>query len=132
MKVKVTKMNFTKKLQEAIKKDPFLDMLTQATGSDLTQLPDEQEIWLNTDYIVAIDDVLPEELSSGAFTIHLGFGNDKMQTMYIKKDCYDLLLKAWQGECGFLYDGEYKIGHDGTAEISEDGKTVTVRYIKYL
>ena len=93
MKVKVIKMNFTKKLQEALG-DSILGMFSKA-GADLNKLPDEQVITLNTKYIVEIDEPLPQELSQGAFTVKLAVANEGNPCVYIKNECYQELYDAW-------------------------------------
>ena len=94
MKVKVKKMNFSKKLQETVSKSIFGSML-QDMGADLKNLPEEQTITLDTKYIVEIDEPLEGELGSGAFTVKLAIANESNPCIYIKNECYDELYNVW-------------------------------------
>lgn len=123
-KVKVIKMNFTSKLKEAASKEPFLELILQTAGADLAKLPDEQEIWINTEYIAEIESEIPNELGSGAFTVTMADGKN----YYIKNTCYDDLLRAWRtaNDVKILEIGEYSVVQDGYAISEDDGKKIIV------
>lgn len=85
-KIKVTKMNFTSKLKSSLGGD-LLKML----DVDASKLPDESEIWINTDYITVIHE--PLECGEGAFTVEIS-GRDS--TLAVKNIDYEKLVEAWQ------------------------------------
>jgi hypothetical protein len=98
MLVKVIKKNFTQKLKEAMD-DSMFGIFAKSFGADITNLPEEQEIYLDTQYIVEIDSPLPEEFGGGAFTVKLAIANDKNPCVYVKNECFEELVKAKQADC---------------------------------
>ena len=97
MLVKVIKKNFTQKLKEAMDGSAF-GILAKSLGADIANLPEEQEIYLDTQYIVEIDSPLPEEFGDGAFTVKLAIAGDKNPCVYIKNECFEELIKAKQAD----------------------------------
>ena len=97
MLIKVIKKNFTQKLKEAMD-DSMFGIFAKSFGADITNLPEEQEIYLDTKYIVEIDSPLPEEFGSGAFTVKLAIANDKNPCIYVKNECFEELVKAKQAD----------------------------------
>ena len=97
MLIKVIKKNFTQKLKEALD-DSMFGIFAKSFGADIDNLPEEQEIYLDTQYIVEIDSPLPEEFSSGAFAVKLAIAGDKNPCVYVKNECFDELVKAKQAE----------------------------------
>ena len=97
MLVKVIKKNFTQKLKEAMA-DSMFGIFAKSFGADITNLPEEQEIYLDTQYIVEIDSPLPEEFGGGAFTVKLAIANDKNPCVYVKNECFEELVKAKQAD----------------------------------
>lgn len=96
-KIKLIKMNFVTKTKEIMSKGGILgealfgDAIREAIGN----LPDEQEIWVDTDEIRQIDTLIVE----GAFKIHYkGDSVDNKNGVDIKAECMEGLLKAWKGE----------------------------------
>ena len=98
MLIKVIKKNFTQKLKEAMD-DSMFGIFAKSFGADIDNLPEEQEIYLDTQYIVEIDSPLPENLGSGAFTVKLAIAGDKNPCVYIKNECFEELVKAKQTDC---------------------------------
>ena len=71
------------------------EQLKEAIGN----LPNEQVLWVNTDYIVAATEpfnVKPMDVK--CFSITFFHPSDKDKVIYIKADCYEEFMKAWKGE----------------------------------
>lgn len=85
-KIKVVKINSL----AAIEKSASLFKLI---GVDISQMPAKQEIWIDTKYIAQIDSILPDELSGGAFNVHVSYNE---QPLTISVNDYDKLLNAWK------------------------------------
>ena len=98
MLIKVIKKNFTQKLKEAMD-DSMFGIFAKSLGADITNLPEEQEIYLDTQYIVEIDSPLPEEFGDGAFTVKLAIAGDKNPCVYVKNEFFEELVKAKQADC---------------------------------
>ena len=98
MLIKVIKKNFSQKLKEAMDSSMF-GIFAKSLGADIVNLPEEQEIYLDTQYIVEIDSPLPEEFGDGAFTVKLAIAGDKNPCVYVKNECFDELVKAKQADC---------------------------------
>ena len=105
-KIKVTKINFTDYLKEKVD-DMGIDGLFMSTllgGKEqlkeaIGNLPNEQVLWVNTDYIVAATEpfnVKPMDVK--CFSITFFHPSDKDKVIYIKADCYEEFMKAWKGE----------------------------------
>ena len=97
MLIKVIKKNFTQKLKEAMD-DSMFGIFAKSFGADIANLPEEQEIYLDTQYIVEIDSPLPEEFGGGAFAVKLAIASDKNPCVYIKNECFEELVKAKQAD----------------------------------
>ena len=97
MLVKVIKKNFTQKLKEAMD-DSMFGIFAKSFGADIDNLPEEQEIYLDTQYIVEIDSPLSEEFGDGAFTVKLAIAGDKNPCVYVKNEYFDELVKAKQAD----------------------------------
>ena len=94
-KIKVFKKGFTSKTKELLKKSAMLDLFGGDELKDMvSNLPDEHEIWIDTDEIRQIDSLIVE----GAFKIHYKGETESKGSVDIKAECYDELLKAWRGE----------------------------------
>lgn len=94
-KIKVIQMNFTSKMKEiACQGGLFGGFLGDELESIIGNLPDEQDIWIDTDEIRQIDSLIVE----GAFKIHYKGETESKGSVDIKAECYDELLKAWRGE----------------------------------
>lgn len=96
-KIKLIKMNFVTKTKEIMSKGGILgealfgDALREVIGN----LPDEQEIWVDTDEIRQIDTMIVE----GAFKIHYkGDSTESKNTVDIKAECLEELLNTWRGK----------------------------------
>lgn len=89
-KIEMTRMNFTKELVE--KAEPFLKMLMKGAGADLSEMPAEQTVTIDTDKIICVDAPLGGTLGHGAFTVHFVGRNDPM---YFKESEYRHLLDVW-------------------------------------
>ena len=98
MLIKVIKKNFAQKLKEAMD-DSMFGIFAKSFGADIANLPEEQEIYLDTQYIVEIDSPLPEEFGAGAFTVKLAIAGDKNPCVYVKNEYFDELVKAKQADC---------------------------------
>lgn len=94
-KINVIKMNFTSKVKAMVQNGSALGGLFGNELDDIIgNLPDEQEIWVDTDEIRQIDTMVVE----GAFKIHYkGDSTEGKNSVDIKADCLDKLLKAWRG-----------------------------------
>ena len=97
MLIKVIKKNFTQKLKEAMD-DSMFGIFAKSFGADIANLPEEQEIYLDTQYIVEIDSPLPEDFGGGAFAVKLAITGDKNPCVYVKNECFDELVKAKQAD----------------------------------
>ena len=97
MLVKVIKKNFAQKLKEAMN-DSMFGIFAKSFSADFANLPEEQEIYLDTQYIVEIDSPLPEEFGGGAFTVKLAIAGDKNPCVYVKNECFEELVKAKQAD----------------------------------
>ena len=97
MLIKVIKKNFTQKLKEAMD-DSMFGIFAKSFGADIANLPEEQEIYLDTQYIVEIDSPLPEEFGGGAFTVKLAIAGDKNPCVYVKNEFFEELVKAKQAD----------------------------------
>lgn len=95
-KIKLIKMNFTSKMKEIIDNGSILtkSFFGNAVAETIGNLPDEQEIWVDTDEIRQIDTLVVE----GAFKIHYKGECESKGSVDIKAECMDELLKAWKGE----------------------------------
>lgn len=95
-KIKLIKMNFTSKAKEMLKNGGMLGGLFGKEFDDIVgNLPDEQEIWVDTDEIRQIDTMVVEN----AFKVHYkGDNADGKNSIDIKAECMEELLKAWRGE----------------------------------
>ena len=98
MLIKVIKKNFTQKLKEAMD-DSMFGIFAKSFGADIANLPEEQEIYLDTQYIVEIDSPLPEEFGDGAFTVKLAIAGDKNPCVYVKNEFFEELVKDKQADC---------------------------------
>ena len=96
MLIKVIRKNFTQKLNEAMD-GSMIGIFAKSLGA-VPNLPEEQEIYLDTRYIVEIDSPLPEEFGDGAFTVKLAITGDKNPCVYIKNECFEELIKAKQAD----------------------------------
>lgn len=82
---------------KTIQKTPKLakkqtDLLTVFLGQETSSLiPEEFEIWIDTDKIEMIAAPLCEELSGGCFTMKYAG-----ETLYVKESCFQELLETWQ------------------------------------
>lgn len=97
MLIKVIKKNFTQKLKEAMD-DSMFGIFAKSFGADIANLPEEQEIYLDTQYIVEIDSPLPEEFGGGAFAVKLAIAGDKKPCVYVKNEFFEELVKAKQAD----------------------------------
>lgn len=95
-KIKVTKMNFTTKMKEMVKNGGVLAgaLFGSAIEEAIGNLPDEQEIWIDTDEIRQIDTLIVE----GAFKIHYKGECENKGSVDIKAECMDELVNAWRGK----------------------------------
>ena len=96
MLIKVIRKNFTQKLKEAM--DGSMSGIFAKSRGAVPNLPEEQEIYLDTQYIVEIDSPLPENLGAGAFTVKLAIAGDKNPCVYVKNECFEELVKAKQAD----------------------------------
>lgn len=85
-KIKVVKVNTLDLIEKSA---PLFKLM----GVDISRMPPEQEIWIDTKYIAQIDSVLPNELSGGAFSVYVLY-NELPLTISIND--YDKLLNAWK------------------------------------
>lgn len=83
---------------KVIKKNPLandkqtVDMLSVFIGKDKAEkIPDEQELWIDTDRIELIAPPIGNELDGGCFSIK--YAGD---IIFIKDSCYEELLAAWK------------------------------------
>lgn len=92
-KIKLIKMNFTTKMKEIINSGSILTraLFGEAVENTVGNLPDEQEIWVDTDEIRQIDTLVVE----GAFMIHYKGETEGKGSVSIKAECMYELLKAW-------------------------------------
>ena len=97
MLIKVIKKNFTQKLKEAMD-DSMFGIFAKSFGANIANLPEEQEIYLDTQYIVEIDSPLPEEFGGGAFAVKLAIAGDKNPCVYVKNEFFEELVKAKQAD----------------------------------
>ena len=104
-KIKVTKMNFTSMLEKKID-DMGLDGLFMSSllgGKEkmkeaIASIPDEQSIWVNTDYIVSVTEpVKVAGTDTICFGITFSHPNEKEKITWIKGEEYDAFIKAWLG-----------------------------------
>jgi len=94
-KIKLIKMNFVTKTKEILSKGGILGeaLFGDAIKEALGNLPDEQEIWVDTDEIRQIDTLIVK----GAFKIHYkGESTDGKNAVDIKAECLNELLEAWK------------------------------------
>ena len=95
-KIKLIKMNFTTKMKDMVKSGGALAgaLFGKAIEESIGNLPDEQEIWVDTDEIRQIDTLVVE----GAFKIHYKGECESKGSQDIKAECMDKLMKAWLGD----------------------------------
>ena len=95
-KIKVIKMNFVTKTKEVLSKGGILGdaLFGDAIREVIGNLPDEQEIWVNTDEIRQIDTLIVE----GAFKIHYKGECENKGSVDIKAECLEELIRVWKGE----------------------------------
>ena len=92
-KIKVTKVNFTPKVKDSLNDSLVMSMFGDEVKNIVDNLPYEQEIWIDTNEICCIDTMIVEN----AFIVHFKGKTDK-DSIRIKAECFDELLKAWKGE----------------------------------
>ena len=85
-KIKVVKINSLVLIEKSV---PLFKLM----GVDISKMPAEQEIWIDTKYITRIDSILPKELSGGAFNVYVSYNE---QPLTISVNDYDRLLNAWK------------------------------------
>ena len=93
-KIKVTKVNFTSKVKESLNNGLLGSFFGEEIEKTIGNLPNEQEIWIDTDEIRQIDTLIVE----GAFKVHYKGETESKGSVDIKAECFDDLLKAWKGE----------------------------------
>lgn len=102
-KIKVTKMNFTDYLKEKVD-NMGLDGLFMSSllgGKEkvkeaIGNLPNEQVLWVNTDYVVAVTEpinIMPMDVE--CFGITFSHPSEKEKITWIKGEEYDAFIKAW-------------------------------------
>ena len=147
--VKLTKKNFTSYVKEHIDnmgaEGLFASMLLG--GKDemkkaLDCLPEEQPIYIDTKYVMAVTGLIRvEELNEIVFQLYLASPlKDEGNPITIKGEELEDFLRVWNGERKNLEPGTYKVGFGQDcpadwakpstkmwAEVSEDGLTVVVK-----
>lgn len=89
MKIAVIRVNYTEDTSGG------LFGFGKLCGVDMSKLPPEQEIWIDTKHITRIDSILPDEINSGAFNVKM---DDSENPIAVKASCYEYLLNTWKGE----------------------------------
>jgi hypothetical protein len=102
-KIKLTKMNFTDMMNEKID-DMGIEGLFMSTllgGKEklketIADIPNEQDIWVNSDYIVAVTEpVKVAGTDTICFGIIFSHPSEKEKITWIKGEQYDAFIKAW-------------------------------------
>lgn len=112
----------------------------------IKNIPEEEGVWIDTDKVCAVSSLVKIK-ENGQVVFSIMFtppvdGNDCK--IWVKGEQYEDFIKIWAGKQEWLDEGVYKVGLNipsvpGTitvqpemwAEVSEDGKTVTVRRMQY-
>ena len=151
--VLLTRKNFTSVLKEKIDNMGIEGMFAsalmggkEAMKDAIDSLPDEQPIYIDTQYVMAATACMRvPETDDVVFQITLAYPiSDKQNVINIKGEEYEDFIRVWRGERGWLSPGIYKVGFGQNcdadwaklvsnkmwAEISEDGLTVTVKEVK--
>lgn len=133
--INVTQKNFSKILSEKIDGMGFEGLMASALlgGRDkmkeaLSDIPDEQVLWVNTDHVVAVSGMTKiEETGDLVFRIFFRYPEDKSNPIWIKGDDYERFILAWAGEVKSLLEGEYDVPSGYRAVASENGTKVQVK-----
>ena len=102
-KIKLTKMNFTDMMKEKIDdmgiEGLFMSSLLggkEKLKEAIAGFPNEQDIWVNSDYIVAVTE--PVKVAGTdiiCFGITFSHPSDKEKITWIKGEQYDAFIKVW-------------------------------------
>ena len=96
-KVRVIKRNFEAEALEKLQSSgSMLSMFAKELDVDLSKVPAEEWITIDTEKIAYISDPLPDEIAKGAFAVHMAYGSDKETTLNVKNEYFDELMKAWK------------------------------------
>lgn len=93
--IKVTKVNYQDGDLDKIKGSAFASLF--GMGDKLSKIPQEQEMWINPHYIVAIEAPI-EELNGDLFRLVLN-GSEKLEGFFVKG------YKEFMGTLNTIYDG---------------------------
>lgn len=96
-KVRVIKRNFEAEALEKLQSSgSMLSMFAKELDVDLSKVPSEEWITIDTEKIAYICDPLPEEVGKGAFVVHMAYGGEKEVAINVKNEYFDELMKAWK------------------------------------
>lgn len=133
--VYVTKMNFSKVLSEKIDEmEGGMGIFASALlgGKEkireaLADVPDEQGLWVNTDYVSVVSAPIKiSETGDVVFRIYFRYTESKDEPIWLKGDDYKKFILAWSGEEKYLNEVEYKVSEGCFAISIEDGTKVRV------
>jgi len=133
--INVTQKNFSKAISEKIDKMEAEGLLFSAFmgGKDemkkaLADMPDENLLWVNTDYVAAVS--APTRVSESGdvvFRIHFKYPESKDNPIWIKGDDYKRFILAWAGEVKTLNEGEYEVPSGYHVTIKDDGGKICIK-----
>ena len=75
----------------------MLGIFAKQLDVDLSQIPTDEWITIDTEKIAYISDPLPDEIGKGAFVVHMAYGGEKEVTINVRNEYFDELMNAWKG-----------------------------------
>lgn len=97
-KIKVRKFNISKSSLEKTKKDPLLQMFIEKIGVKPDDLRTYEDVYIDTDKVVAVGDICQNSDGEGVFNIYFAADDSpKPKAWQICEESYDKFMKAWLG-----------------------------------
>lgn len=97
-KIKVRKFNISKGSLEKVKKDPLLQMMVETIGIKEDDLNMQEDIYIDTDKVVAVGDIHQNNDGEGVFNIYFSADDSpKPKAWQICEESYDKFMSAWLG-----------------------------------
>ena len=97
-KIKVKKYNISKGSLEMVKKDPLLQMMVEKIGIKEDDLRMYDDVYIDTDKVVAVGDIYRSKGGEGVFNIYFSADDSPNPKAWkICEESYDKFMKAWLG-----------------------------------
>ena len=97
-KIKVKRYNFSDRALEKAKKNPFLEMLIKEVGITEEDLKPSEDIYIDTDKVLAVGDIYRIGNGREVFNIYFTpIDGPNTRLWMLCGECYDKFMKAWLG-----------------------------------